>query len=716
MLMQAGVMTEAWDGRVGKIARAAGLPRGDAAGGVCNAWAAQTGDAGWGGVLADAFVKSPAKPVCILFAPGQQVLPLLAETIALLPAALRWNVTFNTYFTSMPTSATCAWRCCLAGTPASQLGLRYAGGGGIVIDLTDPSRLGRAAEGPYVAYARTGQMPAAVRDAAAAGIKAPASAKSAVPQAPARAPFVAVRPPVNQPIIDDEDSVDLDAGADDFKAGIAEALNQSEEIEIAAPAAAPPPPIVRKRITPAISAASMPVRRAEEGPASGAARRRRQVMMLFGGALAAIAVATLLVIISMSTSGPPDLPPTPKPKPAPETEAVAPVEPKVTTPVPHVPVVVTPAPLPGTDNTVMVPAPKPPVVPKPEVTAPVEVVSRYPAVIAITQPIEFPSAGRGVSESYTQQVAIPANQLDPARTIRKAELRFPSSKGDYAGAMAFTENPTGTLIASTSPTRRTMAMISWKEGMSEASDILSIDVNAPHNELDLTWKTGRLVKQPESVGRAYWILRSSALVLDYGKGKPQELDFPAFAPPPFTIDSTGGLLMLPADLPKETTVTPPPAKSLPGGWEATWFTDWDVKDVALRTPANAMQVVKFHRATTTAAVEAWFIVRFSPGFQRVESTFAARFAAAQADLADAESDVRAANDSLDRIKKESGGGNTSGSESVKNIQTKRTEASALVDAYKAAVAGYNELTQFDIDLNLPNGVRLTTVRFRRPGR
>ncbi len=143
MLERGGVMENAWNGKVEAITRTVGLPQGDAPLGICREWAAVTGDAGWGGVLADLFVKSPGKPVCILFSPGQDVLPLIAETIALLPAAARWNVTFNTYFTSMPTSATCLWRCCLAGTPAAQIGLRYAAGG-TVIDLTDRARLGAA--------------------------------------------------------------------------------------------------------------------------------------------------------------------------------------------------------------------------------------------------------------------------------------------------------------------------------------------------------------------------------------------------------------------------------------------------------------------------------------------------------------------------------------------------------------------------------------------
>src|SRR5204863_4672355 len=88
MLEQPGVMAERWDvgGGVSGTLPANRLARGDtAASRICRAWEAATGDAGWGGHLADVFAKSPGRPVCILFAPGQEMLPLMAEAIALLP-------------------------------------------------------------------------------------------------------------------------------------------------------------------------------------------------------------------------------------------------------------------------------------------------------------------------------------------------------------------------------------------------------------------------------------------------------------------------------------------------------------------------------------------------------------------------------------------------------------------------------------------------------
>ncbi len=190
-LLSQGVMAASWDGRVGALSPTM-IPRGNGTGapGICRGWANFTGDAGWGGHLADLFVKSPARPVCILFSPGQDLLPLLAESIALLPAAARWNVTFNTYFTSMPTSATCLWRCCLAGTPAAQVGVRYAANG-LILDLTDRNRLPALPMGPLVTVARTGQSAVAPSKAAATpGVKAvpargvPAPSGKGIPKRP----------------------------------------------------------------------------------------------------------------------------------------------------------------------------------------------------------------------------------------------------------------------------------------------------------------------------------------------------------------------------------------------------------------------------------------------------------------------------------------------------------------------------------------------------
>ena len=122
------------------------------------------GDAGWAGYLIEAFIKQPTRPVFLVFAPepgvGDELLGLLGEAIALLPPAQRWQVTFNTYFTSLPPGATCLWRCCLAGSPAAAAVQHGTwGGGALVLDLTDPKRLPALGASYWVIYPTRGHKP-----------------------------------------------------------------------------------------------------------------------------------------------------------------------------------------------------------------------------------------------------------------------------------------------------------------------------------------------------------------------------------------------------------------------------------------------------------------------------------------------------------------------------------------------------------------------------
>jgi hypothetical protein len=123
-------------------------------------WQAAHGDAGWAGVLAQAFLDAPDKDSYIVFSPGAELLPLLAEALRLLPPARRWQVTFSTYFNSCPRTSSCLWRCCLSGSDAHRA-LRSRRDA-LLIDLTrEPGAL--PAEGELVECARTGSAPAWAR-------------------------------------------------------------------------------------------------------------------------------------------------------------------------------------------------------------------------------------------------------------------------------------------------------------------------------------------------------------------------------------------------------------------------------------------------------------------------------------------------------------------------------------------------------------------------
>jgi len=157
LLSRPGFMEPSWSGEPRVLPAGRAVPRGDVAPAVAAAWRSATGDAGWAGALAEAFLNDPSRPAYLIYEPGFDPLPLFAEALALLPSARRWDVDFNTYFTVAPQGLTCAWRGVLAGTPAAALALKTPGA--LVLDLTRP--MGSPGGGPLIHQARTGERPAA---------------------------------------------------------------------------------------------------------------------------------------------------------------------------------------------------------------------------------------------------------------------------------------------------------------------------------------------------------------------------------------------------------------------------------------------------------------------------------------------------------------------------------------------------------------------------
>jgi hypothetical protein len=123
----------------------------------CRAWRALAGDAGWAGVLAEGAISRPPRTATVIFSPGQEMLPLVVEALALVPLQKRWEVTFSTYFTRLPAGLECQWRFVLAGSPEANAA--RANPHALVIDLTRSS--GEASGGRLVEAARTGVLPEA---------------------------------------------------------------------------------------------------------------------------------------------------------------------------------------------------------------------------------------------------------------------------------------------------------------------------------------------------------------------------------------------------------------------------------------------------------------------------------------------------------------------------------------------------------------------------
>ena len=159
LLAAPGVFRSRWEGDPSWLPPRSALPQGVSPPGVCHAWQRLTGDAGWGGVLAES-VTTNHRPMTIIFPPGMEVLPLVAESLALLPKELRWNVTFSTYCTTLPAGVACQWRSLAEGTPQAAAARRELPASGI-IDLCRP--LPAAVGGGYVELARGLQGRAAPR-------------------------------------------------------------------------------------------------------------------------------------------------------------------------------------------------------------------------------------------------------------------------------------------------------------------------------------------------------------------------------------------------------------------------------------------------------------------------------------------------------------------------------------------------------------------------
>jgi hypothetical protein len=100
LLRQQGFMLTEWDGQVGPLPPAGPLPVCHDSPRICLAWERRTGDAGWGGLLAEWLHNDYRQPVCLVFDPAtdSDLLPLIEESLTLLPPALRWQTTFSTYY------------------------------------------------------------------------------------------------------------------------------------------------------------------------------------------------------------------------------------------------------------------------------------------------------------------------------------------------------------------------------------------------------------------------------------------------------------------------------------------------------------------------------------------------------------------------------------------------------------------------------------------
>lgn len=119
---------------------------------LATAWQKLSGETGHAAILPELFLRNPTQPVTILFEPGTDVLGLLAESLALLPEAYRWQITFNTCFSTLPPGVSCLWRC-LPATPENRRETQRQTKS-LLLDLT--GTLPAPPDSPLTEAARTG--------------------------------------------------------------------------------------------------------------------------------------------------------------------------------------------------------------------------------------------------------------------------------------------------------------------------------------------------------------------------------------------------------------------------------------------------------------------------------------------------------------------------------------------------------------------------------
>jgi hypothetical protein len=152
LLAQPGFMDARWDGQPRTLPAGRRVPSGTERPTRCATWAALTGDAGWAGVLAEGWLSGTA--TYVIFEPGTDTLGLIREAIALLPPRKRWEATFATYYTGMPSGVVCGCRCVVDGSQEAIQATRLAN----VVTIAVNRRVARAQGGNLVEAARTGNV------------------------------------------------------------------------------------------------------------------------------------------------------------------------------------------------------------------------------------------------------------------------------------------------------------------------------------------------------------------------------------------------------------------------------------------------------------------------------------------------------------------------------------------------------------------------------
>jgi hypothetical protein len=90
-------------------------------------WTHLTGNPLWAEALAEVWMMPPSQPLYLIVPPQLDPLPLIAESIALLPPQQRWQATFTTAYFGLPAEANCRVRVVLAGSELEPMARQFGG-------------------------------------------------------------------------------------------------------------------------------------------------------------------------------------------------------------------------------------------------------------------------------------------------------------------------------------------------------------------------------------------------------------------------------------------------------------------------------------------------------------------------------------------------------------------------------------------------------------
>ena len=609
MLRQPGLMAQNWDGRVGTIPRSAPLPRGDAPPMPCSAWQRMAGDAGWAGVLAETVTKKPRRSAYIIFAAGQDLLPLMMEAIALLPPKLRWQATFSTYFTSAPGNVTCGWRCCLADSPAAAEAARRSAGS-LVLDLTSP--LGAPPAGTWVDAARAGRLGASDATSPPVHVKPARSVAVTTP------PPIPLKPSTLKPapaVFDPADLIELPP---------------------------PPPPIGGQVLQVTQADASHAADVTWTGPSR--MPRRTWVIGLSAAAISFIVVGTLLRLgaqrdrgTSASSDG---RVPTTESTPSASSDPPAPMWPFGTTePTTKQFASVIPVPPPSPPEPVVRPEtrPKPTTAPVPviapilppvaPVTAPT--VDLTPEAFEFAQPVDMPVASgiKGPVQSL---------QWPDTASAGSFRLALPGEQNSYT---VDSDELSGTLSAIQDRSHPHHVDVTWRDADNPGRSLKVAAIHlesGPRSNFEIHWTAATLLSRPAVVCLARSVLQSATIQTNSTRSaRPVIIRFKRL--PPVTIDIGAAKTAIAAPtIPATANIQS--AGELPGGWRVDAQREWDAN--APHNLATSGWALHFHGTSAASPSGRDFEVHIAPGWSAAQSNWAAQRDAIAASLASSADDAK----------------------------------------------------------------------------